>query len=74
MKSAKLKGETEGLIVAAQDQSLPTGNYQANIIKTDQTQHVHCANEKIKSIDHLMSGCPIVTLIEYKEKYNKIGH
>ena len=28
---AGLNAETEGLIVAAQDQSLPTRNYQANI-------------------------------------------
>ena len=29
---------------------------------------------KTKSTDHLVSRCPIVTLIEYKEKHNKIGH
>ena len=33
MKNAGLKAETEGLIIEAQDQSLPTINYQANIIK-----------------------------------------
>ncbi len=32
LKSAGLKVETEGLIIAAQDESL-LGNYQANIIK-----------------------------------------
>ena len=31
MKSARLEAETEGFIVAAQDQSLFTRNFQANI-------------------------------------------
>ena len=33
LKTSGMKGETEGLILAAQDQSLPTRNYQANITK-----------------------------------------
>ena len=33
LKSSGLKGETEGFIIAAQDQSLPTKNYKANISK-----------------------------------------
>ena len=32
------KGETEGLIIAAQDQSLFTRNYQANIVKNPSVQ------------------------------------
>ena len=33
-----LKVGTEGLIIAAQGQNLPTRNYQANILKMDQAQ------------------------------------
>ena len=43
---ARLKSETEGLTRAAQDQSLTTRNYEANIIKMDPTQYIDCANKK----------------------------
>ena len=33
LQGTGLKAETEGFIIAAQDQSLPTRNYKANIIK-----------------------------------------
>ena len=33
-----------------------------------------CGQKKAESIDNLVSGCPILTLIEYKEKHDKIRH
>ena len=39
--------------------------------KTDQIQYVDCMNKKLKSIDHLESGCLILTPIE---RYDKIEH
>ena len=30
--------------------------------------------KKTKSVDHLVPGCPILTLIENKEKHDKIGY
>ena len=43
-KRAGLKAETEGLIITAQDQSPPTRNYQAYIIKNGSNQN--CTNKK----------------------------
>ena len=37
--------ETKGLIIAAQDQSLPTRNCQANIIK-----NIDCMNKKLNEL------------------------
>ena len=48
---AGLKAETEGLIIAAQDQSLFTRNCCANMIKTiAQTQYVDWANKKLNQL------------------------
>ena len=72
MKSTGLKAKKGGLIIAANDQSLPTKYYQANIIKTDQTQYVDSERKKqkqTKSIDPFVFSCPILASIEYKEKY-----
>ena len=76
LKRAGLKAETEGLIIAAQDLSLPTRNYQANIFlkNPDQTQYVDCVNKKNESIEHLMSNCCTLTAIEYEEMHDKRGH
>ena len=49
LKSASLKGETEGFIIAAQDQSLATKMYRNNIIKDGtQTQNADCTMNTMK--------------------------
>ena len=30
--------------------------------------------QNTESIDHLVSGCPVLTLIKYKERHNKMGN
>ena len=73
---AGLKAEKKELIIVAQNQSLPTRNYQTNITKNGSNQIFRLCKRKKKaeSFDLLVSSCPILTLIEYKEKHNKIGH
>ena len=50
LKSAWLKAETEGLIIAAQDQNLSTRNYQGNIVKIDYTEYADWANKKLTQL------------------------
>ena len=51
LKSAGLKAETEKLLIAAEDQSLPTKDYQANIIKKmDQTQYIDYEYKKLNQL------------------------
>ena len=40
--------------------------------QADQAQYEDCMKKKVESIDHLESSCPILTLIEYKERHDKI--
>ena len=55
LKSAELKAETEGLIIAARDQNQPTRNYQVNIIKMSKKICRLC-EQKAESTDHYVSG------------------
>ena len=49
-KSTVLKAETEGLIIAAQDYSLPMKNYWANIITNGSNLICRLCKKKIESI------------------------
>ena len=73
LKSSTLKIETEGFILAAQDQSLKTKNYLKNIMKTSQDSSCRFCKENQETIDHLISGCPTLAKAEYIQRHNKVG-
>ena len=56
LRSSVLKGETEGFILAAQDQSLATRNYKANILHNGADPKCRFCDEKFETVDHLVSG------------------
>ena len=49
--------DTEGFIMAAQDQSLYTRNYQANMIKNGTDPRCRLCEDKVEKIDHIVAGC-----------------
>ena len=55
-----LKSETEGFIIAAQDQSLPTKTSQANILENGADAKCRACKKYTKTIHHLVSGCPVL--------------
>ncbi|XP_066926768.1 uncharacterized protein [Clytia hemisphaerica] len=73
LRSSGLKAETEGFILAAQDQSLFTRNYQANILKNGSDPNCRFCNKHVESIDHLVSGCPVLTPNEYVKRHDRVG-
>ena len=73
LKSSSLKAETEGFIFAAQDQSLKTKNYIAKVMKTGSDPLCRYCGQFDETIDHLVSGCPILAKNEYIERHNKVG-
>ena len=73
LQSSGLKGETEGLIMAAQDQSLPTRNYQTNITKQQTDDMCRLCKSKKETIDHLICGCSSIAATEYLQRHNKIA-
>ena len=72
-RSSGLKGETEGLILATQDQSLFTQNYQPNVIHNGADPKCKFSNQKLETIDHLVSGCSALTPSEYKYRHDRVG-
>ena len=70
--SSRLKAETEGLIFAAQDQSLFTRNYQANIIQNGTDPKCRFCGERVETIDHLISECSVLTPGEYKRRHDRV--
>ena len=72
LKAAGLKAETEGFIIATQDQSLPTRWYQHNILKKpDVDPKCRLCGRFDETIDHLVSGCPELAKTEYTRRHNK---
>ena len=73
LRSSQLKGETEGFIIAAQDQSLTTRLYQSQIIKDGTDPKCRLCNQHNESIDHIVSSCPALAKQEYLERHNKLA-
>ena len=59
--------------MAAQDQSLFTRNYQTKIIKNSADPKCWFDEEFEKTVDHLVSRCPIMTLDEYLQRHDRMG-
>ena len=72
LHSAGLKAETEGFIMAAQDQSLFTRNYQAKIIKNGADPKCWFCEKFEEIVDHLLSGCPITTPNQYLQRHERV--
>lgn len=73
LRSAGLKSETEGFIIAAQDQSLKTKVYKSKIIKDGSDPLCRLCHQFEETIDHLTSGCPVLAKTEYLHRHNRIG-
>ena len=72
LRSSGLKAETEGFIVAAQDQCLLTRNYQAKVIKNGADPRCRICTQYDENIDDLISGCPTLAPNEYLNRYNRV--
>ena len=57
MKHTGLKGETEGLITAAQDQALNTRYYSKHIIEQGTTDRCRMCHTQPETVEHIISGC-----------------
>ena len=72
MKYTGLKGETEGLITAAQDQALNTRYYSKHIIKQGSTDRCRMCHTQVETVEHIISGCQTLAADKYLNRHNQV--
>ena len=73
LRGAGFMAETEGFTVAAQNESLFTRNFQANILHNAADPRCRFCNTNTEIIDYLISGCTIIAPNEYANRRNRVG-
>ena len=68
-----LKRETEGLLVAAQDQALRTNWIRSKIHKDGTQSSCRLCHNLDETIDHVLSGCSKLAQGEYKARHDKVA-
>ena len=72
LSSSSLNRETEGFILAAQDQSLASRMYQAKILKNETESRCQLCTHSEETIDHMISGCPIIVNTKYLQRHDRV--
>ena len=72
LKSGDIKGETEGTIVAAQDQAISKNYFKNKILKEEIETKGRLCKQHEETVNSLTSGCPILTKNEYLMRIDKI--
>lgn len=74
LKRGELFPETEGFLLAIQDQIIDTRNYRKHIIKdssiSDLCRHCHSASE---TIQHITGACRSITQTDYKHRHDQVA-
>ena len=73
LRNGFLKKETEGLILAAQEQALRTNSIKHSIDKTSQTPLCRLCGESTETVWHIVSGCKKLAQNEYRKRHDKVA-
>ena len=65
--------ETEGLILAAQEQALRTNSIKHSIDKTSETTLCRLCGNSAETVKHIISGCKRLAQTEYKKRHDKVA-
>ena len=71
LSSSSLKDETEGFILAAQNQSISTRVYQTRILKNGADRNCRLCAEKEETVDHIISACHTIFNTEYLQRHDR---
>ena len=71
LKSGGLKSETEGFIIAAQDQPIKTNYYRHNILNDGKDPMCRICGQYQQTIDHIDAACPELAKTEYLHRHDK---
>ena len=73
LQRGELKKETEGMIMAAQDQALRTRYIQRAIDKQNISAKCRKCNDKDETINHIASECPALAQNQYKKRHDTVA-
>ena len=73
LRNGFLKKETEGLILAAQEQALRTNSIKHSVDKTSQTPLCRLCGESTETVWHIVSGCKKFAQNEYRKRHDKVA-
>ena len=73
LKSSNLKAETEGFLMAAQDQCLPTKYYKTKITSQLSDSKCRLCGRSDEHINHILLACPSLVNTEYLHRHDRIG-
>ncbi|KAL1445943.1 hypothetical protein WDU94_010899 [Cyamophila willieti] len=75
LRTGLLFPETEGFIVAIQDQVVPTKNYLKYVVKDPGVQDDACrvCKKDRETIQHITGGCSALAATEYKQRHDAVG-
>ena len=73
LKKGWMKKETEGLLMAAQDQALPTRNYKVTIMKEEGSKKCRMCGERDETVMHIISECEKLAQGEYKKRHDRVA-
>ena len=73
LRNGFLKKETEGFILAAQNQALRTNSIKYSIDKTSETPLCRLCGNSAEAVRHIISGCKRLAQREFKKRHNKVA-
>ena len=76
LKIGYLFPETEGFLIAIQDQVICTKNYRKYILKDPNTQDDRCrkCQKSPETIQHIINACPLLTQNDYTHRHNQVAY
>jgi len=67
-----LEGETEGEIIAVQDQALQTEYHATKILRTETDSKCRLCKQFDETVEHIISACPILSKEQYVRRYDRV--
>ena len=76
LKRGELFPETEGFLMAIQDQVIETRNYQKYIMKLPNLQNDGCrrCNSGSETIQHITGACKAIVQTDYKHRHDQVAN
>ena len=72
LSDGRLRAETEGLVIAAQDGVILTNRYKHTVLGTSASSTCRVCREELETIGHILSSCKPHMWSLYKERHDRV--